>query len=148
METLSRGVLAVLAKSGWHPEHDASDRLDEWARRLGNDFTVFPAAREVLRRFGGILVEQSGPGEELSRESFCFDPSLAVGEGPRFKEFSALVGSSLFPLGEYANGHSFLAVDEGGRVFALMDDLWIVGPDIITAIENLVFGRGVRRLTP
>lgn len=134
-----------LLASGWVEGADRSRELAAWVDQLGPDFELSSAARRMLELFGGIAVNQRGQGEECAIESFELVPTLAVDEAERFEQFSSLLGTSLFPLGEAGNGHVFLAAAPDGRVFALMDDLWLVGPDIGGALDNLVLGR---RLVP
>lgn len=117
------------------------------ARTLSPDFELFPAAREALERFGGIRVEQEAPGEDCKRETFDLDPSLALGEEDRFRSFEPLISGKLYPLGEAGAGHAFLAISERGEVYALMHDLWLVGRSIDDALERLIRGRHLQKLT-
>jgi hypothetical protein len=86
-------------------------------------------------------VPAGGSGEECARESIELIPLLAVGEEDRFRAFATVLGTKLYPLGEAGNGHVFLAISEEGRVYALMDELWLVGDTMEAALENLVRGR-------
>lgn len=87
----------------------------------------------------------AGRGEVWSRQSFRIDPALALGEEDRFTDFSRMLGTRLFPLGE-AGHEAFLALGEDGKVYALMLDLWLVGDSMEEAIEALVRGRRARLL--
>jgi hypothetical protein len=71
---------------------------------------------------------------------------LAAGEGERFGQVEGELGVSLFPLGEAGNGHVFLAIGEDGRVYALMDEAWILGETMEEALDALVSGRSHRRI--
>jgi hypothetical protein len=75
-----------------------------------------------------------------AKEYFEIDPLLALGEGDRFSHFSDHVGTNLYPLGEGAGGHYFLAIGEDGRVFLLMEDIKIIGNDFDEALESLILG--------
>ncbi|HEU4559483.1 MAG TPA: SUKH-3 domain-containing protein [Longimicrobium sp.] len=133
-------VEQVLRDSGWKPQSDRTDLCEHWLQQIGDEFAVVSGAKEILNRYGGLSVSLSGPGESWSRQSFRLDPTVALGEGDRFDDFSRMLGTRLFPLGEI--GHeAFLAVGEDGRVYALMLDLWLVGRSVEEAIEVLVRGR-------
>jgi len=138
----------VLESAGWHPGRDIGDRVDEWRRLLaGSDgFEMFPVAEAALREFGGLRVEQSGPGKECARAPFVIDPTLAIGEGDRFSAFELELGARLFPLGEGIGGHAFLAVAEDGRSFLIGDDLLFVGRSVEEGIAALVEGRSGLRV--
>jgi hypothetical protein len=41
--------------------------VERWERALSPEFVLFPAARDALLRFGGIRVEQEGPGRQWAR---------------------------------------------------------------------------------
>ncbi len=86
-------------------------------------------------------MKQSGPGAEAARESFELNPLLAIGEEDRFAEHALRIGEPLYPLGEAANGHVFLAIAADGRVYALMEELWFLGESMEAAIERLILGR-------
>ena len=57
-----------------------------------------------------------------------------------------MIGTTLFPIGT-ENDDAILAVDPGGRVFALdQAGEWFIGPDIDTALTNLLLGRAAPRI--
>jgi hypothetical protein len=123
------------------PSWDASAKLGSWTSQLAPGFVIFPAAAVALRRFGGIDVVQSGWGVSVARETFTLDPTLALGEEDRFRDYEVLIGQHLYPLGECGNGNYFLAISEDGSVFALMEGIDLVGRSVDEAIENLIAGR-------
>jgi hypothetical protein len=144
--SFSAEVRHVLSTAGWAADRDLSKQLEVWTRELGAEFKAFPAVREALRKYGGLVVNQSGPGEECARETFELDPLLAIGEGDRFRDHAERLGTELYPLGEAGNGHVFLAMSPDGRVFALMEDVWLLGQSLENAIESLVRGRNLKRI--
>ncbi len=147
----SSETLHILKKAGWHPNRDNLERLDIWKHRLlGPDgyCDMFPAAEQALREFGGIRVEQTGPGRECARSPFVFDPMLAEGEADRFADAESHVGGRLFPLGEAIGGHAFLAIAEDGRVFLVADEVAELGKSIYEAVEALVIGLLPRSVAP
>lgn len=141
--TWSAETERLLRKAGWHEGRDVGDLLDRWSAELGGSggFFMFDHARTVLREFGGLHVQQSGPGQECARGGFDLDPTLAAGESDRFERFVGSARSPLFPLGEAVDGNAFLAIAEDGRVFLLMDELVMIGRSIEEAMTSLVEGR-------
>lgn len=133
----------VLKPAGWTEQTDRSQAVQSWIQTLRHEFTASAKALDALHRFGGLHVRQHGPGESVAREEFVIDPLLAVGEADRLREFSIALGTELFPIGEAGNGHVFLAIAPDGRVFALMEDAWLLGRTIDEAIESLIRGRRV-----
>lgn len=125
----------MLREAGWFPGRDVSGKL-----RLPPRFTPFPAALKVLGEFGGLRVGRRGPGVEFSRTPVVLDPMLCDGEDDRFDALVDLVGCALYPLGETADGHSFLAVDERGRVFLIFGDIHLIADTFEGALENLLHG--------
>lgn len=133
-------TLRVLTAAGWTERRDRPDDLDLWEKKLSLGFALFSSAADALRRFGGIQVTRRAPGAGWALRSFHLDPVLALDEEDRFEEFGELLGARLYPLGELDDGHAFLAIDEAGRVYALMLDVWLLGDSIDDAIEALVTG--------
>ena len=144
---LSDDARRALMNAGWSDGRNMAEQVDEWSRQLAPGFLMFPVARSALSRFGTVQVQQTGPGEECARESFEFDPMLALGEDDRFRQFEERLSTRLYPLGEAGGGHVFLAISETGHVFALMDELWLVAPTIEGAIEALVRGLQLRKVS-
>jgi hypothetical protein len=133
----------VLRKAGWSPGRRVpDDQVDAWCRMLGDGFTLSDAARAALAEFGGLEVAQSGPGVERAREPFELDPILAVGEEDRFQLYTEAYGLDLFPLGEAAGSHYFLAIDPTGRTYLVMDDIQLLAESFDEALESLVLGKG------
>ena len=134
----------LLRKAGWHEGRDVGDhQLLSWNSKLAgpSGFEMFRQAEDILREFGGLSIDQPGPGQDFARTGFVLDPTLAEGERDRFSQFEAGIGSRLFPLGETADGHAFLATAEDGRVFLIMDDLIVVGSSFDEAVGSLLEGR-------
>jgi len=134
----------VMTRAGWSPGRSVEDIVDqiEMTLRESDSWEIFPAARSVLLEFGGIKVDQHGAGETIAREPFHIDPLLAIGERDRFDPFESVIGKRLYPIGEAATGHYFLAIAEDGETFLLMHNLVPIGKSFVEAIENLV--RGIR----
>jgi hypothetical protein len=59
----------------------------------------------------------------------------------RFERYEAILGVSLYPLGEWADGAMFPAIASDGRVFAVGDDeINLAGGTAKEAILNLIRG--------
>ena len=132
----------TLRRAGWYPGRQVPDMLDSWkADQMLCRFAMFPTAERVLLEFGGLKVNEQGPGETCAREPFEVNPTLAAYERELFSYFSTLVNTSLYPLGEVDNGHNYWAVGEDDRVYLLMNDVQLLGENIDEALENLIIGR-------
>ncbi|HET9775212.1 MAG TPA: SUKH-3 domain-containing protein [Gemmatimonadaceae bacterium] len=145
--TWSELVTRTMTAAGWYEGRAISATvLHQWKLQLASEgFSMSPAATVALVEFGGIKVEQSGPGIDMARVPFEFDPMLAIGESDRFARFESASTSNLFPLGEAGEGHAFLAISDAGHVFLVADRLYPVGESVEDSIQNLVEGR---RFTP
>ncbi|MFD7631535.1 SUKH-3 domain-containing protein [Streptomyces sp. NPDC059851] len=143
MPRFSDEVEGVLRRAGWLPDRRVD--LAQW-KVSSAEFTWHAAAEKFLQEFGGLRVDNSGPGITCARESFEFDPELAIGEGERFAELSELFGHKFFPLGEVGQGEFFLAIDEEGAIYLL--GAWVLrhGPGDL-ALEHLVTGVAPERLS-
>ncbi|MEU3540235.1 SUKH-3 domain-containing protein [Streptomyces paromomycinus] len=144
MPRFSREVEDVLRRSGWLPGRRVD--LARW-KVSAAEFTWHSAAEVFLQEFGGLRVDIDGPGITCAREPFEFDPELAVGEGERFAELSALFGLGLFPLGEVGQGEFFLAIDEEGDIYRLGAGASRYGVGDL-ALGHLVTGVAPERLGP
>jgi hypothetical protein len=98
-----------------------------------------PAARGALAEFGALHIQQNGAGAEVAREDIRIDPTLALHEDDRFREFEPYVGT-LFPLGEIWNGMAYLAIAADGRVYGVMGDVECLGQAMEGALETLIRG--------
>ncbi|MGY3336431.1 hypothetical protein ACVW0K_002530 [Streptomyces filamentosus] len=134
----SSEVERVLREAGWH----AGRTVDTagWKQRLEQDgFRSHAAAESFLREFGGLAVGHGGAGITCAREPFDLDPLLALGEADRFDGWSEKIGHRLFPVGELADGHAFLGLDEDGELY-VVDDWPARFGRMPEAMENLVLG--------
>lgn len=142
MSRFSVQVENILTEAGWYPGRERADLVASWKATLmdSDGFEMFPSAERVLLEFGGLNVDQEGPGETCSVESFTLDPTLAAYEGDRFRELSSSINRRLYPLGEASNGHRFLAISENDSIYLLMTDLNLLGKNIDEALERLLRG--------
>ena len=111
-----------------------------------SEFEMFPSAEKVLVEFGGLKIGEQGPGETCSREPFEIDPALAGYEGDMFRDFSALVNTKLYPLGEVAQGLGYWAIGENDHIYLLIHNIQLLGKNIDEALENLIIGRKAREI--
>ena len=107
---------------------------------ISDGVEMFSSAESVLLEFGGLRIDQRGPGVSCAREPFTFDPTAAVYEGDRFSDFSTVLGTRLYPLGEASGGYYFWSIGENGDVYLLMNDLKLLGTTIERALEKLLIG--------
>lgn len=142
MRRFSDTVEQVLIGAGWFHGRNVGSLVSQWEEelRLSDNFEMFATAERALSEFGGLFVNQEGPGETCSREPFRIDPTLAIHEADRFAEFADFLKMKLYPLGEAFGGHGFLAIAENGQVVLLMQDIQSLGESIEEALEHLVLG--------
>lgn len=107
---------------------------------LSDGIEMFSSAESVLLEFGGLRIDQQSPGVSCAREPFTFDPTAAVYEGDRFSDFSILLQTRLYPLGEASGGYYFWAIGENGHFYLLMNDLRLLGITLEGALEKLLIG--------
>ena len=133
----------ALREAGWSPGRQVpEDQVREWTEQLGDGFALSEPAAAALGEFGGLEVDQAGPGEAWARERFELDPTLALGEDDRFQLYTDEYGMALFPLGEAYASYYFLAIDPIGRTYLVMDDIKLIAESFDEALESLVHGRG------
>lgn len=142
MSRFSAKAEETLRRAGWFPGRRVPDSVASWKEMLlrSDAFTMSTSAEKALLEFGGLKFAEQGEGTTCSREPFEIDPSLAMHEGDRLEEFSTLVNTRLYPLGEAWGGMCFLAIGENDRVYVLMEDIRLVGNNIDEAMETLSLG--------
>ncbi|MFB7668981.1 SUKH-3 domain-containing protein [Kitasatospora sp. NPDC056138] len=149
-------VAAALKQAGWHPGRWEIRQAEEWADQLaghgGPDeprHTVFPAAVEAWAEFGGLFLDQSGPGRLMARTPFLIDPLCGLHQPRTLADLGRALGRQVAPLGEEQYGLALLAIDEDGRVYSLdHTGEWFLGPTIDHAVTALVLGLLPERLLP
>ena len=102
MGRFSANAEETLRRVGWFPGRRVQDSVASWKEILlrSDAFTMFASAEKALLEFGGLKSEEQGAGVTCSREPFEIDPTLAMYESDRLEEFSTLVNTRLYPLGE------------------------------------------------
>jgi hypothetical protein len=142
MTRFSVQVEDILRRAGWYPGRQIPDVVASWkgSLMLSDGFEMCQSAEKVLIEFGGLTIDQQGPGVTCAREPFKFDPTLAAYEGDRFSDLSTLIKTKLYPLGETSGGHLFLAVGENEHIYLLMNDIRLLGKNIDEALERLIMG--------
>ncbi|MBF6045538.1 hypothetical protein GO001_09935 [Streptomyces sp. NRRL B-1677] len=138
MTVPSEEVEVVLREAGWFPGRQVS--VEAWKTQFASrGVHMHHAAERFLTEFGGLTVEVHGPGVTCAREPFELNPSLCLGEEDRFAEWSAVVGSSIYPIGEMGDGRFFLGIDEASIVYLVADWIARYRPEV-TTMESLVQG--------
>jgi hypothetical protein len=135
-------VDGILRDAGWTPGRDIGQVAEDWINETATSgsFEVNDEVRRIVHEFGGLKVDQRGPGINVARESFHIDPRGAY-LPQLFDEYSLVLGHRLFPIGEGGHGHFFIAVSDDRRVFAIGPWLTLIGANIDEAIRNLIEGR-------
>jgi hypothetical protein len=128
----------TLRQAGWYPGRTVDTAV--WLAPLEESGFVFhEAAERFLAEFGGLSVEQSGPGRSRAKEPFEFDPLLTSGEDDRFGEWGETIGRVIAPLGELDHGRFFLGIDERGEIYLVADWLARFGSGD-AGLECLILG--------
>lgn len=131
----------LLEKAGWRHGRRSSGALEKSRHILRRFGDSIPAVvSQTIEEFGGLQVKATGPGQQCARGSFDLDPALAEGEDDRFSEKSRQIGATLFPLGEADDGGGFVAMDGGGRVYLVSDDVYFLGDNIHQGLHAILAG--------
>ncbi len=138
-------VRYVLDNAGWFPGRDLTASVNHWMVRFADELAGLdcpPAARAALVEFGGLQLPQFGRSGRLGGG---FTSYIHPTEGGVVTEsarvFAEEYENPVYPLGNNEDGPSELVVDAQGRVFMLhWADDFFVGPDVDTAIVNLIRG--------
>lgn len=136
IRVFSEETLQLLKNAGWFLGRDATSKL-----KLPVGFHIHSFATAALQEFAYLTVGQAGRGIHRARLVLTFDPMLALGEEDRFEEYANQVHSSLYPLGEVQNENYFIAIDEVGKIFLIMDNMIPIADNIYVAIEKLLLGK-------
>jgi hypothetical protein len=130
-----------LRLAGWHPGRRVS--TEEWERILkegDEDFVIHDAARGFLREFGGLAVDQKGPGITMARSPFRLDPTVAKWDYEIFEMLSEEAEAYLYPIGDAARGNNYLGMSPSGAVYWGMDDVRLLAETADEALDKLVQG--------
>ena len=148
LDELSDVAKQTLTSAGWHPERSLEQELRIWGDTLVRNgrFELFPSARDALCRFGGLAIDVRGPGIDRAREPFVLDPTRAIDAECLFQQYSKLLKTRLFPLGE-SGDQAFIAIADTGKVYLLFEGSLLIGDSIERALSNLIEGRGVPEAT-
>ncbi len=138
-------VRRVLDRAGWFPGRDFSAGVNHWMVSFADELAGLecpPTVRAALIEFGGLELPQlDRPGEpEGGFTSYLF-PTLGEIVTDKARAFAVEFDNPVYPIGNNEDGPSELVADAQGRVFMLhWADDFFVGPDIDTAIVNLIRG--------
>ena len=103
----------LFVAAGWDP-----------ATQLSQPRKAFPSSQlqvaEILRRFGGMRVGQSGPGTEQAASDICFYSSLRPEVDVVISPWLPKVGKCA-AFGTAHNHHMILFVNDEGTYFAITD---------------------------
>lgn len=143
--SFSPATRVVLAKAGWTDAYECP-KLLAYCEALAQDgYEVSAAARELLRRFGGLQFEIPHPPRPGATDSFHTLADVAVAKtfSDTVERWSEIAGAPLCLVGQVWGGHMGLAMDAQGRVFAGDGELVVyLGASGEQAIEDLCTGAG------
>lgn len=109
---------AALAKVGWSenrriPTESIAESMQS------NGFTMFPAARAFLERYGDLSVLAEPRPLEVNPLYFHTDVRSVPADPSWIEHWEEASGTRMFPVGETAFGDYVLIMDEHGRVFGM-----------------------------
>jgi hypothetical protein len=130
----------VLRSAAWYPERSVP--VDRWEPELrAAGFVLHDAARSFLAEFGGLRIDQAGPGRTAARSPFALDPEAALHDFEVFDDLGDQAGAPLYPVGAVGRGVSYLGMTAGGAVYLGMDDAGLLAESGDEALDKLVEGR-------
>ena len=130
-----------LRDAGWFPGRRVStDHWEETLREHGG-FVMHETAREFLAEFGGLEVDQRGPGQNMAKMPFKLDPVAAEYDDEIFDVLSEEAGVDLYPIGEVDRRNNYLGIAPDGSVYIGMDTVALFADNAHMALENLIKGR-------
>lgn len=131
----------VLRATGWYPGRSVSTQ--EWERVLHEEdegFELHDAARRFFAEFGGLQINQQGPGRTMHRSSFRLDPLVAKWDFEIIDVQSEETGTYLYPIGDADRGNFYLTMAANGAVYHGMDYVRLLADTGDKALEKLVEG--------
>lgn len=131
----------VLRLAGWHPGRWVP--TEEWERTLHESdegFEMHEAARRFLSEFGGLEINQKGPGRTAARSPFRLDPIAAQWDYEIFEFLSDEAGAYLYPIGELDHRNQYLGMAPNGAVYVGMDSVELLACTPDEALDKLVLG--------
>ncbi|WP_033339671.1 SUKH-3 domain-containing protein [Catenuloplanes japonicus] len=106
----------------------------------------FPAALAALTEFPLLASSRRGPGRDVWIRRVQINPARNAYNADTLADFGRLIGTRLFPMGS-EEGHSIIAVDERGNVFALdQAGEWFLGATVDQAMIALLQGHAPARV--
>lgn len=129
-----------LRAAGWYPGRRVPTEQWEETLREHGGFEMHEAARAFLAEFGGLEVEQHGPGKNMARMPFRLNPVAAEYDDEIFEVLSEEAEAELYPIGEVDRRNNYLGIAPDGAVYIGMDAVALLADNPHQALENLVEG--------
>ena len=134
-------VEGLLRRAGWQ-----RGRRVDLAPWQSSPTRPFPAARDVLTEFGGLVVGEAGPGVDVAKSDVDLRPKAYNLEFDGEPDLEREVGQRLYPIATAYEGNGEVWIDESGRVYLEGDfpdgrQLQYLGPSFAAALEVLLLGR-------
>ncbi|WP_326599287.1 SUKH-3 domain-containing protein [Streptomyces sp. NBC_01803] len=130
----------VLRDAGWFPGRSVTTTEWENVLRESGDFEMHEAARLFLTEFGGLEINQEGPGKNMARSPFRLDPTVAKWDEEIFDVLSEEAGVYLYPIGDAFRRNQYLGIAADGAVYLGMDSVMLLARSPDRALENLIEG--------
>ncbi|MEG3632253.1 SUKH-3 domain-containing protein [Micromonospora palythoicola] len=138
-------VAQALVAAGWRPHPAGVAALGPAGHQVG----AAAGRAHGLAAVGALprlRSQRRGPGEQVWISRFDIDPRQVARTAESLRDFAAVVGTRMHPIGTESR-HSIVAADELGRIFALdQAGEWFLGIDIDAALTTLLLGRAPARV--
>ncbi|MFI5839933.1 SUKH-3 domain-containing protein [Catenuloplanes sp. NPDC051500] len=145
-------VAADLKSAAWEPNFAYPVYAEEGVKEaagvagLRHRHEPFPAALAALTAFPLLASSRRGPGRDVWIRRVQINPARNAHNADTLADFGRLIGARLFPMGS-EEGHSIIAVDERGYLFALdQAGEWFLGADADRAMIGLLQGHAPARV--
>lgn len=131
----------VLRLAGWYPGRSVSTQERERVLHEEDEgFELHDAARHFLAEFGGLQINQQGPGRTMHRSSFRLDSLVAKWDFEIIDVQSEETGTYLYPIGDAGRGNFYLTMAANGAVHHGMDYVRLLADTGDKALEKLIEG--------
>ncbi|MDW4911143.1 SUKH-3 domain-containing protein [Streptomyces sp. ADMS] len=131
----------VLRLAGWHPSRSVpTGGWEGILHEADEGFVIHEAARRFLSEFGGLEIDQRGPGRTMARSPFRLDPSLAKWDYEIFEVLSDEAEADLYPIGDLGQGNLYLGMSQSGAVYMGMDSVELLADTADGALDKLIQG--------
>ena len=143
MSTPSPATIRVLRRCGWRPGRRIDIRPWRTALETLLDAEPSPHILRFIEEFGGLSIRSEGaPRSPQARMDVIADPGAALPGATDLVHPMRVDDYMLLAVGDGGDARIWYFMDPRGRLYMDMDgDLFLVGLDYASGIENVLAGR-------